>query len=140
MARDCSGITAASIRESADVVVDALFGFSFRPPLRSPFDELMRAIAEASSGAMAVPVASVDVPSGWDVDGEDATGLGFVPDSLVSLTAPKPCAAKLESAAQWLGGRFVPPSLAERLGIEGYASLYQGSEQVVLLDRPAMPW
>ncbi len=46
-----------------DLIVDALFGFSFRPPVRPQVAPLLRALAETST-----PLASIDVPSGWDVE------------------------------------------------------------------------
>lgn len=49
----------SNIVENYSVVVDAFFGFSFRPPLRRPFDKALKLVAES-----AVPVASVDIPSG----------------------------------------------------------------------------
>ena len=42
-----------------DVVVDALFGFSFRPPVRPEFEEIMRALKASKA-----PICSIDVPSG----------------------------------------------------------------------------
>ncbi|KAA0163762.1 hypothetical protein FNF31_02616 [Cafeteria roenbergensis] len=144
--RDATPYSADVIRSSADVVVDALFGFSFKPPAREPFASLLAAVAEAASPAEAdgecVRLASVDVPSGWEVnDGPQEGSPALSPHCVVSLTAPKPFARRLGAAtAHWLGGRFVPPSLARRFGIEGYAALYPAAEQVVRLDPAAMPW
>ena len=59
---------------------------------------------------------SVDVPSGWDVDGGDLTGTNFHPDVLVSLTAPKLSAKKFRGR-HFVGGRFLPPAIAEKYGI-----------------------
>lgn len=41
------------------VIVDAIFGFSFRPPLKPPFDKILSLVAQTK-----VPVVSVDIPSG----------------------------------------------------------------------------
>lgn len=50
--------------EDVVIVVDAIFGFSFQgPPIRSPFNELLRLLALTKC-----PIISIDVPSGWDVD------------------------------------------------------------------------
>lgn len=143
--RDAAPYTADVIRSSADVVVDALFGFSFRPPAREPFASLLAALAEAASpddDGNAVRLASVDVPSGWDVnDGPQAGAPALAPHCVVSLTAPKPFARRLGAAtSHWLGGRFVPPALARRFDIEAYEQLYPSSEQVVRLDPSTMPW
>jgi NAD(P)H-hydrate repair Nnr-like enzyme with NAD(P)H-hydrate epimerase domain len=36
-----------------------------------------------------IPLVSIDIPSGWDVEKGDIHGIGLAPDMLVSLTAPK---------------------------------------------------
>ena len=41
------------------VIVDALFGFSFKPPVREAFVEILYKLSKTR-----VPVASVDIPSG----------------------------------------------------------------------------
>lgn len=94
-------------------VVDALFGFSFRPPIRQPFDALLDALRKSGT-----PICSIDVPSGWPVDGLDVTAAhknSFIqPDCLVSLTAPKIAAKSFTGRDHWLGGRFVPPALEKK--------------------------
>lgn len=96
---------------SNDIIVDAVFGFSYKPPLRSEYRDLLNSIV--SSGKKLV---CVDVPSGWSVnDGppEDDTPI-LQPDVLVSLTAPKLCARRAKNAVHYVGGRFVPPSLEKK--------------------------
>ena len=56
--------TLKSALNDTDVVLDAIFGFSFQPPIRSPFDAVLRLIKQSKK-----PVVSVDIPSGWDVEG-----------------------------------------------------------------------
>uniref|UniRef100_A0A9J2PH48 NAD(P)H-hydrate epimerase n=1 Tax=Ascaris lumbricoides TaxID=6252 RepID=A0A9J2PH48_ASCLU len=105
-----------TIKQPSDIsndyalVVDAIFGFSFRPPLRSPFDTIIDAITKS-----AVPVFSIDVPSGWHVeDGPPADGAAISPSVLISLTAPKLCARHASGIPHYLGGRFVPQALADK--------------------------
>lgn len=105
------------------VIVDAIFGFSFRGEPRPPFDAVLKTIQTASN---AVTVA-VDVPSGWSVDGEDDEEL-WMPSVLVSLTAPKLC-AKQFLGRHFVGGRFLPPALAEKYQIQ--MPRYPGVRQVV---------
>lgn len=109
-----------------DVIVDAVFGFSFAGDVRPPFDSILAALRDTS-----VPVASVDVPSGWDVDQGDVSRAGLRPAVLVSLTAPKGCSAGFEGA-HYLGGRFVPPGIVAKYGLHGLPP-YPGAEQVVRL-------
>ena len=95
------------------VIVDAVFGFSFKPPSRSPYTEILSKVA--TSG---IPVASVDIPSGWDVEKgpselKDSDPI-LKPDCLISLTAPKLCANHFHGRFHWVGGRFVPPNLQSK--------------------------
>ena len=93
-----------------DVVLDAIFGFSFKPPVRAPFDVALPLISRAG-----LPIVSVDIPSGWDVERGDAGAadegqqgrIVLYPDVLVSLTAPKEGVRKF-AGRHFLGGRFVP--------------------------------
>ena len=85
-----------------DVILDAIFGFSFKPPVRSPFDTALPLLSESK-----LPIVSVDIPSGWDVEKGNAEGVGLEPDVLVSLTAPKEGARGFKGK-HFLGGRFVP--------------------------------
>lgn len=119
-----------SLLPTADVILDAIFGFSFHPPARAPFDTALALIASAQRRG--TPVVSVDIPSGWDVEKgpipivplvesvddakkaieqrgtDEGEGKGWLePDVLISLTAPK-LGAKEYKGKHFLGGRFVP--------------------------------
>lgn len=108
------------------LLVDALFGFSFKPPVRPEFVPAVEAMQKSG-----VPVCSVDIPSGWNVEeGAPATG-GLEPDLLISLTAPKKCAQKFRGRFHYLGGRFVPPSLAQKYELN--LPEYPGTEVCVKL-------
>ncbi|ELA47419.1 hypothetical protein VCUG_01070 [Vavraia culicis subsp. floridensis] len=65
-------------------IIDAMFGFSFKPPLREPFSSIVECISEHSN------VLSIDVPSGYEIDNEDAK-YSFVPRHVVCFVAPKVC-------------------------------------------------
>ena len=86
---------------SYDLVLDAIFGFSFKGDIRSPFDTIIQSMGKAE-----VPICSIDVPSGWDVE-EGNINNTFTPSMLISLTAPKLCAKNYEGV-HYCGGRFVP--------------------------------
>ncbi|XP_037330051.2 NAD(P)H-hydrate epimerase [Pungitius pungitius] len=98
---------AAVIDEAYNLVIDAIFGFSFKGAVREPFGSILDLLKKTT-----VPVASIDVPSGWDVEQGSADGLQ--PDTLVSLTAPKKCARLFRGRHHFLGGRFVPPGLERK--------------------------
>uniref|UniRef100_A0A6V7INK9 NAD(P)H-hydrate epimerase n=1 Tax=Bracon brevicornis TaxID=1563983 RepID=A0A6V7INK9_9HYME len=117
------------IRDSKDykVIVDALFGFSFKPPVRENFLPIMGYLTAAKS-----PICSVDIPSGWDVEaGPPEQGAAISPDVLVSLTAPKLCARKFQGRFHYLGGRFVPKKLEVKYDMQ--LPEYPSTDLVVLL-------
>jgi NAD(P)H-hydrate epimerase len=87
---------------SFDVIVDAIFGHSFKPPVRPEFAEVLSGLK-----ACGKPIVSIDIPSGWDVEKGDVTGDGICPAILISLSAPKLCSTFFKGA-HYLGGRFVP--------------------------------
>jgi NAD(P)H-hydrate epimerase len=118
---------------SITTVVDAIFGFSFKGEPREPFASMLREMMRLQDEQKVV-VLSVDVPSGWNVDDGDVSGLGFVPDVLISLTAPKMSAKKFHGR-HFVGGRFLPPQLGRKYGVRMPA--YPGVAQVVEVSRNA---
>ncbi|XP_063718195.1 uncharacterized protein LOC134845213 isoform X2 [Symsagittifera roscoffensis] len=112
-----------------DVIIDALFGFSFKGDPRPPFDSALKLLKKSEHKSHIV---SVDIPSGWNVDSGPTGDDCFVPSALISLTAPK-MAAQMFSGTHYLGGRFVPFSLAQKYGLD-ISSLYESSDQIVKLN------
>ncbi|PWY69276.1 YjeF N-terminal domain-like protein [Aspergillus piperis CBS 112811] len=112
--------------KSADFLVDAIFGFSFGGPLREPFPTIISQIETAS-----IPVLSVDAPSSWDIESgppKEGPGSKFMPEALISLTAPKPC-VKYYKGRHFLGGRFLTKSIADKYKLD--LPEYPGIEQIV---------
>jgi NAD(P)H-hydrate epimerase len=69
----------------AELIVDAVVGTGFRPPLRG-----LAAIAREMIEPLDAPVVAVDLPSGWDADSTAQTAEGAYPaDAVVTFTAPK---------------------------------------------------
>jgi len=103
-----------STLDTYGVIVDALFGFSFRPPVRQPYDTILRALTRTST-----PIASVDIPSGWHVeDGPPEPPIDSIqPAMLISLTAPKQCARDFHGAHHFLAGRFVPVTMQHKYNL-----------------------
>ena len=127
---------------SSDVILDAIFGFSFKPPVRAPFDEVLPLLTRSK-----LPIISVDIPSGWDVEGgrpsDPLSGTkesgemkvdALDPDVLVSLTAPKE-GVRAYRGRHFLGGRFVPKRLDEKFGLN--LPEYPGTDLIVEL--PHLP-
>jgi hydroxyethylthiazole kinase-like uncharacterized protein yjeF len=71
---------------ACDVVIDAILGSGFRPPVSGLYAEAIAKINAASA-----PVIAVDIPSGADADvmGEQ-TGAVARADAIVTFTAPRP--------------------------------------------------
>lgn len=115
---------AALIDDLYVLVVDAIFGFSFKGPVREPFGSILSTLLQVTA-----PIVSIDIPSGWDVDQGRADGLS--PDMLVSLTAPKKAALHFKGRFHFLGGRFVPAALQEKYGLN--LPPYPGTECVLQL-------
>jgi NAD(P)H-hydrate epimerase len=69
----------------AGLVIDAVVGTGFKPPLRG-----LAAVAQGLLAESDVPVVAVDLPSGWDADSVEEKAEGaFRADAVVTFTAPK---------------------------------------------------
>ncbi|KAJ3758397.1 YjeF N-terminal domain-containing protein [Lentinula raphanica] len=110
---------------SSNVILDAIFGFSFKGPIRAPFDSALPLLSDSR-----LPIVSVDIPSGWDVEEGNVEGVGLQPDLLVSLTAPK-LGVRSFRGRHFLGGRFIPKTLADKFELN--LPVYPGSDQIVEL-------
>ncbi|KAL7009405.1 hypothetical protein EMMF5_001036 [Cystobasidiomycetes sp. EMM_F5] len=111
--------------QQSDLVMDAVFGFSFSGEPRPPFDTVLSELRRTTK-----PIVSVDIPSGWDVEKGDPEGRFFTPSVLVSLTAPKQ-GCKAFQGKHYLGGRFIPPSIASKYNLD--PPPYKGSSQIAEL-------
>jgi ADP-dependent NAD(P)H-hydrate dehydratase / NAD(P)H-hydrate epimerase len=70
----------------ADLLVDAILGTGFRPPVRGLYAEAISALNAAEA-----PVIAIDVPSGADTDAMDGQeGLIARAQGIVTFTAPRP--------------------------------------------------
>lgn len=90
--REASGLDSSDAAEvfAADVIVDAILGTGFRPPV-SP----LYAAAIARMNRAAAPIVAVDIPSGADADAMQSTGAAASTDkaradAIVTFTAPRP--------------------------------------------------
>ncbi|XP_022883640.1 pyridoxine/pyridoxamine 5'-phosphate oxidase 1, chloroplastic-like [Olea europaea var. sylvestris] len=105
---------------------------------RPPFDDMIQrlvALGNPNQKHQKSPViVSVDIPSGWHVEEGDLSGEGIKPDMLVSLTAPKLCAKKFSGPHHFLGGRFVPPPIADKFKLNLPA--YPGTSMCVRIGKP----
>lgn len=111
--------------KKTDVILDAIFGFSFKPPIRAPFDKVLPLLTGSR-----LPIVSVDIPSGWDVEKGNEAGVGLNPDVLISLTAPKE-GVKDFTGRHFLGGRFVTKAFEKKYALN--LPEYPGVNQIVEL-------
>jgi NAD(P)H-hydrate epimerase len=72
---------------NADLILDAVLGTGFKPPLKGLALEAL----EWLRGGHA-PILAIDLPSGWPADETSATVAGpvFPADAVITFTAPKP--------------------------------------------------
>ena len=69
----------------AELVIDAVVGTGFKPPLRG-----LAATAKELLAGMTVPVVALDLPSGWDADStEQKSETAIRADAVVTFVAPK---------------------------------------------------
>ena len=126
------------------LIVDGIFGFSFIPPVRETFKDIINLMTTTK-----VPIVSVDVPSGWNVGTGPEGENSIKPYMLISLTgwwkcwlfeffkinitfiAPKQC-SKNYNGIHYLGGRFVPEKLARKYELN--LPEYPGIETCVKLN------
>ncbi|WP_353069353.1 NAD(P)H-hydrate dehydratase [Tunturibacter empetritectus] len=83
---DEGGLTAcAGVMNEAELLLDAVVGTGFKPPLRGLAVSLRRMVE-----GLGTPVVAVDLPSGWDANSKEQTAEGsFRADGVVTFTAPK---------------------------------------------------
>jgi ADP-dependent NAD(P)H-hydrate dehydratase / NAD(P)H-hydrate epimerase len=75
-----------AIAMSADVIIDAILGTGFKPPVQGLYAEAIGKINSARK-----PVVAVDIPSGADADAFSGTEcLRVRADHVVTFTAPRP--------------------------------------------------
>ena len=122
-----------TLLQDSQVVLDAIFGFSFHGEPREPFRSALEHLVQAQRNpSTKVPVVSVDIPSSWNVDAgpqESELAKSFMPDVLISLTAPKSGARFFSGAKHWLGGRFVDSALDAKYDLR--LPSYPATSQVV---------
>src|SRR3954469_11827786 len=69
-----------------DLIVDALLGTGFRPPMSALYAETIKAMNIAKA-----PIVAVDIPSGADADSRQRSAAGRTrADAVVTFTAPRP--------------------------------------------------
>jgi len=133
-ASDEASLTAcAPVIEDAGLLVDAVVGTGFNPPLRGPAASLREMVERLD-----VPVVAVDLPSGWDANSmSQSTDGAFRADAVVTFTAPKMAHVFGHlTRNQKTGGAFGPVVVAEigspaQAVVSGSGLTWTGSSKVV---------
>jgi ADP-dependent NAD(P)H-hydrate dehydratase / NAD(P)H-hydrate epimerase len=122
IAREVSGLDSHDVAEilSADVIVDAILGTGFRPPV-SP----LYAAAIGKMNAASSPIVAVDIPSGADADAKrpqtaTSTQDRARADAVVTFTAPRLAHifARLTSGPTVIASIGSPPdAIVSQLGL-----------------------
>ncbi len=97
-----------------NLIIDAIFGFGFSGEIREPFSTILREIKQLENS---IPIISIDVPSGWDVEKGPINNDSIQPECVISLTAPKQCMKHFQGKYHFLGGRFLPKAMQEKYKI-----------------------
>jgi NAD(P)H-hydrate epimerase len=113
---------------NADVIVDAVVGTGFKPPLKGLALAACKWVARSEAAVLAV-----DVPSGWPADETNATVSDptFPADAVITFTAPKPAHVFGQLTRNWDQAVIVAPigspeeAIVSTLGIE-WAGTAQG--------------
>lgn len=98
--------------EDADVVIDALVGYSLRGAPRGRLAELVELV-----GARATHVISLDVPSGVDATSGDRPGVAVDPDVTLTLALPKTGLTHVDGELL-VADIGIPDGVYERAGLD----------------------
>lgn len=95
------------INDAYNLVIDAILGpETDLKDVKEPYSGILVTLKQVK-----IPIASVDLPSGWEVD--EANKDGITPEVLISLTVPKKCATSF-SGKHFLAGRFLPYDMQKK--------------------------
>jgi NAD(P)H-hydrate epimerase len=128
---DEAGLRAAL--EGAALVIDAVVGTGFKPPLRG-----LAAVAQELLAESEVSVVAVDLPSGWDADSmEEKADGAFRADAVVTFTAPKLAHVFGHLTAGTTFGPVVVAEIGTPVGaIESSARLTWGGSAKAIAEAP----
>ncbi|XP_054835572.1 yjeF N-terminal domain-containing protein 3 [Eublepharis macularius] len=113
------------ISDAYNLVIDAVLGVEANlGEVAEPYISVLSTLKQ-----IRIPLISLDVPSGWDV--ETGSSEGISPDVLVSLAAPKRCATRFMGKHHLVAGRFLPYDVQKKFELN--LPEYTGTECVVSL-------
>ncbi|XP_077331557.1 yjeF N-terminal domain-containing protein 3 [Lithobates pipiens] len=97
------------INDAYNLVVDAVLGIEANSEEgnKEPWVTILGIMKQIK-----IPIISLDIPSGWDVDAGNTEGIS--PEVLISLTAPKRCAIQFSGKRHFVAGRFLPYDIQKK--------------------------
>ncbi len=121
-----------SLLYGAELVLDAVTGTGFKPPLRGIAVAVRDALRTST-----VPVVAVDLPSGWDADARDQSNPeAFRADAVVTFTAPKPAHLFGHLTAATLGPVVVAQIGSPDMAIQSTENLTWTGTSKALFEQP----
>ena len=122
-----------------DLIVDAVLGTGFRPPLKGL---ALAALEWLQAGRSALaPILAVDLPSGWAAD-ETAANLSdsvFPADAVVTFTAPKPAHVFGQLTRRWDQPIVVTPIGSPDAAVVSTLNLDWAGSSLALPQTPRIP-
>jgi ADP-dependent NAD(P)H-hydrate dehydratase / NAD(P)H-hydrate epimerase len=138
LAPDESALNSPDVRDvmsSADLLIDAVVGTGFKPPLRGAAAALRDQV-----NALTTPVVAVDLPSGWDADARDFAMAGaFRADAVVTFTAPKLAHLSGNLTGSASGPIVVAPIGSPDGAIVSATGLTWAGESKAITEKPRTP-
>ncbi|WP_263351593.1 NAD(P)H-hydrate dehydratase [Acidicapsa acidisoli] len=123
---------------SADLILDAVVGTGFKPPLRGlPLE----ALEWLKFSAAQAPILAIDLPSGWDADSTASTQQGpvYPADAVVTFTAPKPAHVFGQLTRSLLQPIVVAPIGSPEEAVVSSLNLHWSGSSKAITDPPRPP-
>ncbi|XP_056374193.1 yjeF N-terminal domain-containing protein 3 [Hyla sarda] len=99
------------INDAYNLVVDAVLGVEEDTvELKEPWTTILTTIKQIK-----IPIISLDIPSGWDVEAGNSEGI--IPEVLISFSAPKTCAIHFAGKHHFIAGRFLPYDIQKKFDL-----------------------
>ncbi|KAM5191576.1 yjeF N-terminal domain-containing protein 3 [Mantella aurantiaca] len=111
------------INDAYNLVVDAVLGVEANSEEgKEPWATILGTMKQIK-----IPIISLDIPSGWDVEAGNTEGIN--PEVLISLSAPKRCAIQFSGKHHFVAGRFLPYDIQKKFELN--LPKYSGTDFVV---------
>ena len=122
---------------NADLIVDAVLGTGFKPPLKGLTLEALEWLRGGHAPVLA-PILAVDLPSGWPADETSASVAGpvFPADAVITFTAPKPAHLFGQLTRRWDQPVVVAPIGSPEVTIVSALKLEWAGSSLALAQDP----